>query len=98
MPILAGVVERCADLWGAVILQATRDARKVGLVVPEEPRQGERMRPFLIRRQKAQVDLNAAHRALAWFRTSDFRYICSLCGADPGHILDQLRLKEGLKV
>ena len=56
MPSLVGVVERCAELWGAVILQAARDARKATLVVPKKPRPGERMRPFFIRKRKAEVD------------------------------------------
>ena len=94
---LGRVVDRCAELWGAVILQIARDARKATLEIPHEPRPGERPVPFKIRRRKAEVDQYRGKQSLLWFKSQDFSFICGLCGADPENILDLLR-EDGLKI
>ncbi len=95
---LGRVVDRCEELWGAVILQIARDARQATLEIPQEPRPGERLIPFKVRRRKAEVDRYRGRHSLLWFKSPDFRFICGLCGADPDHVLDLLRQYEGLRV
>ncbi len=91
------LMDECANLWGAVIRQAARDARQVNLVIPSRRRKKERETPFRIRKNKAISDQNRARHSARWFHTDDFRYVCGLCGADSDHVLDLLR-KEGLEV
>ncbi len=95
---LGRAVERCAELWGAVILQVARDARQATLEIPEKPRPRERPVPFAIRKRKAEVDQYRGLQSLKWFKSKDFRFICGLCGADPDHVLEQLRRYRGLEV
>ncbi len=94
---LGRVVDRCAELWGAVILQVARDARQATLEIPQKPRPGERPIPFKIRRRKAEVDQYRGKESLRWFTSQDFSHICELCGADPENILSLLR-EDGLKI
>ncbi len=94
---LGRVVDRCAELWGAVILQIARDARQATLEIPQEPRPGERPIPFKVRRRKAEIDQYRGRHSLLWFTSEDFRFICGLCGADHENILHLLR-EDGLNI